>query len=55
MMEYVTLAIRLLIRHEFEAYNRYTTAPLVINMHNLIDLAKKAFPASKSNDTSKKM
>ena len=34
-MEYVTLAIRLLIRHEFEAYNRYTTAPLVINQAQL--------------------
>ena len=34
-MEYVTLAIRLLIKHEFEAYNRYTTAPLVINQAQL--------------------
>ena len=34
-MEYVTLAIQLLIRHEFEAYNRYTTAPLVINQAQL--------------------
>ena len=34
-MEYVTLAIRLLIRHEFEACNRYTTAPLVINQAQL--------------------
>ena len=31
MMEYMTLVIRLLIRHEFEACNRYTTALLVIN------------------------
>ena len=29
------LAIRLLIRHEFEACNRYTTAPLVINQAQL--------------------
>ena len=34
-MEYVMLAIRLLIRHEFEAYNRYTTALLVINQAQL--------------------
>ena len=34
-MEYVTLAIWLLIRHEFEACNRYTTVPLVINQAQL--------------------
>ena len=34
-MEYVTLAIWLLIRHEFEACNCYTTAPLVINQAQL--------------------
>jgi len=34
-VEYVTLAIRLLIRHEFEACNRYTTALLVINQAQL--------------------
>ena len=34
-MQYVTLAIRLLIRHEFEACNHYTTAPLVINQAQL--------------------
>ena len=34
-MEYETLAIRLLIRHEFKACNRYTTAPLVINQAQL--------------------
>ena len=34
-MEYVTLAIRLLIRHEFKACNRYTTGPLVINQAQL--------------------
>ena len=34
-MEYVTLVIRLLIRHEFEACNCYTTAPLVINQAQL--------------------
>ena len=34
-MKYVMLAIRLLIRHEFEDYNRYTTAPLVINQAQL--------------------
>ena len=34
-MEYVMLAIRLIIKHEFEAYNRYTTAPLVINQVQL--------------------
>ena len=39
-MEYVTLAIRLLIRHEFEACNCYTTAPLVINQAQL-DLPRR--------------
>ena len=34
-MEYVMLAIRLLIRHEFEACNRYTTSLLVINQAQL--------------------
>ena len=34
-MEYVTLAIRFLIRDEFEACNYYTTAPLVINQAQL--------------------
>ena len=34
-MEYVMLAIRLIIKHEFEAYNRYTTAPLFINQAQL--------------------
>ena len=34
-MEYMTLAIRLLIRHKFEACNRYTTALLVINQAQL--------------------
>ena len=34
-MEYVTLAIRLLIKHEFEVCNRYTAAPLVINQAQL--------------------
>ena len=34
-MEYVMLAIQLLIKHEFEACNYYTTAPLVINQTQL--------------------
>ena len=34
-MEYVTLAIQLLIRHEFEASNCYTTILLVINQAQL--------------------
>ena len=42
-MEYVMLAIRLLIRHEFEACNHYTTAPLVINQAQLDWPRQKGF------------
>ena len=35
--------IRLLIRHEFEACNRYTTAPLVINQAQLDWPRQEAF------------
>ena len=34
-MEYVTLAIRLLIRHDSKFCNRYTATPLVINQAQL--------------------
>ena len=42
-MEYVTLVIQLLIRHEFEACNHYTTAPLVINQAQLDWLRQEDF------------
>ena len=39
-MEYVTLVIQFLIKHEFEACNNYTIAPLVINQAQL-DLPRR--------------
>ena len=48
------LMIRLQIRHDS---NPATTTPLLYwlsTKHNLIDLAKKAFPASESKSTSKR-
>ena len=42
-MEYVTLVIRLLIIHEFEACNHYTTAPLVINQAQLDSPRQEGF------------
>jgi hypothetical protein len=49
------LAIRLQIRHDS---NPATVIPLLrwlSTKHNLIDLAEKAFPTSKSKSTSKKI
>ena len=49
------LMIRLQIRHDS---NPATTTPLLYwlsTKHNLIDLAEKAFPASESKNTSKRM
>jgi hypothetical protein len=54
-MEISTLAIRLQIRHDS---NPATVTPLLrwlSTKHNLIDLAKKAFSASESKNTSKKV
>ena len=42
-------------QHDSKSSNRYTTAPLVINQAQLVDLAEKAFSASESKNTSKKM
>ena len=54
-VEISTLAIRLQIRRDS---NPATVTPLLhwlSTKHNLIDLAKKAFPASESKSTSKKV
>jgi hypothetical protein len=54
-VEISTLAIWLQIRHDS---NPATVTPLLhwlSTKHNLIDLAKKAFPASESKSTSKKV
>ena len=54
-VEISTLAIRLQIRHDS---NPATVTPLLrwlSTKHNLIDLAKKAFPASESKSTSKRV
>jgi hypothetical protein len=54
-VEISMLAIRLQIRHDS---NPATVTPLLrwlSTKHNLIDLAKKAFPASQSKSTSKKV
>ena len=41
--------------YDSKSSNHYTTAPLVINQAQLVDLAEKAFSASESKNTSKKM
>jgi hypothetical protein len=54
-MEISTLVIQLQIRHDL---NPATVTPLLrwlSTKHNLIDLAKKAFPVSESKSTSKKV
>jgi hypothetical protein len=54
-VEISTLAIQLQIRHDS---NPATVTPLLhwlSTKHNLIDLAKKVFPASDSKSTSKKV
>ena len=54
-VEISMLAIRLQIKHDS---NPATVTPLLhwlSTKHNLIDLAKKAFPASESKSTSKKV
>jgi hypothetical protein len=54
-VEISTLAIWLQIRHD---WNPATVTPLLhwlSTKHNLIDLAKKAFPVSESKNTSKKV
>ena len=42
-------------QHDSKSSNHYPLLRWLSTMHNLIDLAKKAFPASESKNKSKKM